>query len=199
MSTGWRPGWPPPPTTFSPSARRCSGTRRPKSGSTATPRASLQVLPGDGTLTQIEEELFRFMQILDGSEQLRTTLSGRDVSAEARRRLVEDLLSSKATPTTQRLGGLPDPGRASPRLRGPAWPSWWTGVAGEPPADGRGALGRLSWTTTSGRTWRARCAAWPATTVELRVTVDPSVLGGVRRHDRRHRGGRQRPAPARRC
>jgi F-type H+-transporting ATPase subunit delta len=65
--------------------------------------ALLQVLPGDGVLTQIEEELFRFMQILDGSEELRTILSSRDVAAEARKRLVEDLLSSKATPTTQRL------------------------------------------------------------------------------------------------
>jgi F-type H+-transporting ATPase subunit delta len=65
--------------------------------------ALLQVLPGDAVLTQIEEELFRFVQILDGSEQLRTILSSRDVTALARRRLVEDLLSSKATPTTQRL------------------------------------------------------------------------------------------------
>lgn len=65
--------------------------------------ALLEAVSGDAALTQIEEELFRFMQILDGSEELRTILSSRDVSAEARKRLVEDLLSSKATPTTLRL------------------------------------------------------------------------------------------------
>jgi F-type H+-transporting ATPase subunit delta len=65
--------------------------------------ALLQVLPSDGGLTQIEEELFRFMQVLDGTEELRTVLSSRDVSADARKRLVEDLLSAKATPTTLRL------------------------------------------------------------------------------------------------
>jgi len=65
--------------------------------------ALLQVLPSDGGLTQIEEELFRFMQVLDGTEALRTVLSSRDVPADARKRLVEDLLSAKATPTTQRL------------------------------------------------------------------------------------------------
>ena len=65
--------------------------------------ALLQVLAGDAILTQIEEDLFRFMQILDGSEELRTILSSRDVSAEARKRLVEDLLSSKTTPTTTQL------------------------------------------------------------------------------------------------
>jgi len=65
--------------------------------------ALLQVLPGDSGLTQIEEELFRFMQILDGSEPLRNALSSRDVSAEARKQLVEDLLSTRATPTTLSL------------------------------------------------------------------------------------------------
>jgi F-type H+-transporting ATPase subunit delta len=65
--------------------------------------ALLQVLPSDGGLTQIEEELFRFMQVLDGTEELRIVLSSRDVPAAARKRLVEDLLSAKATPTTQRL------------------------------------------------------------------------------------------------
>jgi F-type H+-transporting ATPase subunit delta len=65
--------------------------------------AVLQVLPGNGTLTQIEEEIFRFVRILDGSVELRTVLASRDVSSDARKRLVEDLLSSKATPTTVRL------------------------------------------------------------------------------------------------
>jgi F-type H+-transporting ATPase subunit delta len=65
--------------------------------------ALLQPLSGDATLTQIEEDLFRFMQILDGSDQLRTVLASRDFSADARKQLVEDLLSSRATPTTLRL------------------------------------------------------------------------------------------------
>ena len=65
--------------------------------------ALLQELTGDSGLTQVEEDLFRFLQIIDGSEQLRASLSSRDVSADSRKRLVEDLLSNRAAPTTLRL------------------------------------------------------------------------------------------------
>jgi F-type H+-transporting ATPase subunit delta len=65
--------------------------------------ALLQVLPGDSDLTQVEEDLFRFLQIIDGSEQLRASLSSREVSADARKKLVGDLLSGRAAPTTLSL------------------------------------------------------------------------------------------------
>ncbi len=65
--------------------------------------AVLEVLPADGGLNEVEDELFRFMRIVGGSEDLRTTFSSREVSAEARKRLVEDLLTSRSTPTTLRL------------------------------------------------------------------------------------------------
>jgi F-type H+-transporting ATPase subunit delta len=61
------------------------------------------VLPDDRGLTQVEEDLFRFLQIIDASVQLRTALSSREVSAGARKQLVEDLLSTRATPTTLSL------------------------------------------------------------------------------------------------
>lgn len=56
-------------------------------------------------LDEVEDELFRFMQVVDSSEELRAVLTDRDVEADARRSLVVDLLSDKATPQTLRLAG----------------------------------------------------------------------------------------------
>lgn len=67
--------------------------------------AVLLPLRGDNELSQVEDELFRFMRVIDGSEQLKAALSDRDVPAQARRSLVEDLLAGKVAPTTLRLAG----------------------------------------------------------------------------------------------
>ena len=50
--------------------------------------------------TTIEDELFRFMRIVNGSPDLQAVLDNRDVTAPARRALVVDLLQSRATATT---------------------------------------------------------------------------------------------------
>jgi F-type H+-transporting ATPase subunit delta len=54
-------------------------------------------------LGEVEDELFRFLRIAGGSDELRGPLSDRAVPAEVRKGLVTDLLSGRATPTTVSL------------------------------------------------------------------------------------------------
>jgi F-type H+-transporting ATPase subunit delta len=56
-----------------------------------------------GKLADVEDELFRFGQIVSGTSQLAVTLSDPGASTERRVKLVEDLLKGKAQPTTLRL------------------------------------------------------------------------------------------------
>ena len=54
-------------------------------------------------LGEIEDELFRFVQVVSGSDQLRGVLTSRDVPVGAREGLVTSLLRGKATEQTLRL------------------------------------------------------------------------------------------------
>jgi F-type H+-transporting ATPase subunit delta len=56
-----------------------------------------------GDLADIEDELFRFGQIVSGSGELAVTLSDPGAATSRRVKLVEDLLKGKAKPTTLRL------------------------------------------------------------------------------------------------
>jgi len=56
-----------------------------------------------GDLDDIEDELFRFGQIVSGSGELAVTLSDPGAPTGRRVKLVEDLLKGKAKPTTLRL------------------------------------------------------------------------------------------------
>ncbi|GIF10618.1 F0F1 ATP synthase subunit delta [Actinoplanes teichomyceticus] len=57
----------------------------------------------DGKLAEIEDELFRFGQIVAGTPELAATLSDVGAPVEPRAKLVGDLLTGKAQPTTVRL------------------------------------------------------------------------------------------------
>ena len=70
-------------------------------------RLGVQALLGsvekDGKLSDAEDELFRFGQIVSGDPQLAVTLSDPGAPAERRVKLVVDLLKGKAQPATVRL------------------------------------------------------------------------------------------------
>jgi F-type H+-transporting ATPase subunit delta len=73
----------------------------------ATERLGVEALldSGDraGDLADIEDELFRFGQIVSGSGELAVTLSDPGAPSGRRVKLVEDLLKGKAKPATLRL------------------------------------------------------------------------------------------------
>jgi F-type H+-transporting ATPase subunit delta len=56
-----------------------------------------------GKLADVEDELFRFGQIVSGNSELAVTLSDPGAPTERRVKLVEDLLKGKSQPTTLRL------------------------------------------------------------------------------------------------
>jgi len=137
----------------------------------------LEQLEDRRAVENIEDELFRFMRAVNGSEELRTALSSRDLSAAARRSLVVDLLQSKALPATVRLAAyVAQVGRA--RDYEVLLAHLVDRVAAESNrrvAEVRSAVdlddaqrGHLA-EALSGVAGRA---------VQVRVTVDPAVLGG---------------------
>ena len=65
--------------------------------------AVLRAADKAGKLAEVEDELFRFGQIVSGSPELAVTLSDPSASTDRRVKLVEDLLKGKAQPTTLRL------------------------------------------------------------------------------------------------
>jgi F-type H+-transporting ATPase subunit delta len=68
--------------------------------------ALLAAAEGSDELAEVEDELFRFGQVVDGAPQLAAILADPTVPVEQRGSLVDDLLGSKARPVTIRLAKL---------------------------------------------------------------------------------------------
>ncbi len=66
-------------------------------------RALFEVARADGTLDEVEDELFRFARSYESSDALRDAITDEHVPVEKRQAIVEDLLDGKATPTTVQL------------------------------------------------------------------------------------------------
>lgn len=129
-------------------------------------------------LEEVEDELFRFTRTVDATPPLRTALSDRDLPAEVRRAVVDELLAGKVRPATLRLVDY--------------------AVAGGRPRDVVGTLDWLVEQTAEARGWRvARVRAGQevdaeeraklertlshltGAPVDLQVTVEPELLAGV--------------------
>ena len=68
----------------------------------------------EGTLADIEDELFRFARTFEGNDELRTALTDPALPAERRVAVVEDLLGGKALPASAALASfVVGAGRAS--------------------------------------------------------------------------------------
>jgi F-type H+-transporting ATPase subunit delta len=133
----------------------------------------------DGTLAQVEDELFRFAQVMADNPALAAVLGDRAVAMQRRVALVDDLLAGRADVVTVRavtvaLGGFG--GRSVPaalirlvehaaqrRNRSVAYVTVATPLTG----DGQRRLG-------------AALAARYGRDISLKTTVDPRVIGGVR-------------------
>jgi len=66
-------------------------------------RALFEVARAEGTLDEVEDELFRFARSYESSDELRNVMTDEHIPAEKRQAIVEDLLGGKATPTTVQL------------------------------------------------------------------------------------------------
>lgn len=140
--------------------------------------ALFAVARAEGTLGEVEDELFRFSQVLQGSDELREALTDPRIPASRRQQIVEDLLGGKASDTTVALVSM---------VVG-------TGRARELPdivarlvemsaaeADKEVAEVRSAVPLNDDQRKRLAEALNKATgkQVEVKVIVDPSVMGGI--------------------
>lgn len=140
--------------------------------------ALFSVARAEGTVGEVEDELFRFSQTLQGSDELRTTLTDETIPPSRRQQIVEDLLDGKASSTTAALVSMVvGTGRAS------ELPTIIRQLVEMSAAAAQREVGevRSAVPLTSDQLDRLTKALNEATgkQVEVKVIVDPSLLGGV--------------------
>src|SRR4051795_368973 len=132
----------------------------------------------EGALEKVEDELFQFSQLFQGNEQLREKLTDQSLPVEKRQAIVEDLLGQKASPLTVNLiSFLVGTGRARDL------PEIVNRLVERAAAERQRAVAEVRAAVPLDDEQRRRLteALENATgkKVELKVIVDPSVLGGV--------------------
>ncbi|MGH9211611.1 MAG: ATP synthase F1 subunit delta [Acidimicrobiales bacterium] len=140
--------------------------------------ALFAVARAEGTLGDVEEELFRFSLALEGSDELREALTDTHIPAARRQQIVEDLLGSDALPVTTALVSMVvGAGRARDL------PAIIRQLIEHSAAEANKAVAEVRSAVRLTADQRKRlAAALNAATgkqVELKVIVDPSVLGGI--------------------
>jgi F-type H+-transporting ATPase subunit delta len=150
------------------------GTERDK----AYAAAIAAVARAEGELGKVQDELFSLSRTLGGSEELLTTLTDAQVPVARRQQIVEDLLAGKVSKSTAATVSMVV---AAGRARD------LTGIADELVALGAAeggrdvAVVRSAIDLTDDQKTRLAAALQQAvgTPVDVRVVIDPSVLGGL--------------------
>jgi F-type H+-transporting ATPase subunit delta len=141
-------------------------------------RGLFEIARAEGTLDEVEDELFRFARSFESSEALRSALTDEMIPAAKRQAIIEDLLGGKATASTTQLVSMVvgfGRGRDLPaivdRLVARASSAKQQEVAEV----------RCAVALTADQQARLAAAITHATgkQVNLKVVVDPSVLGGI--------------------
>jgi len=141
-------------------------------------RALFEIARAEGTLDEVEDELFRFARSYESSDELRSALTDDMIPAAKRQAIVEDLLGGKATGTTTQLVSMvvgSGRGKDLPAIID-------TLVARASSAKNlEVAEVRSAVALTSDQQDRLKAALANATgkQVNLKVVVDPSILGGI--------------------
>ncbi len=141
-------------------------------------RALFEIARAEGTLDEVEDELFRFARSYESSEELRSALTDDLVPAEKRQAIVEDLLGGKATSTTTQLVSMvvgSGRGRDLPAIVDQLVQR----AAGSKDLDV--AEVRTAIALSADQQARLKAALENATgkSISLKTVVDASVLGGV--------------------
>jgi F-type H+-transporting ATPase subunit delta len=140
--------------------------------------AFLAVTRAEQGAGEVEDELFRFARVLEGSDELRGVLADPHVPAERRQQVVEDLLGGKASNVTVALVSMVvGAGRASDL---PAIVDEFVSMSAR---ENRREIAqvRSAIELTEDQRTRLAEALGKATgkQVDVMVIVDPSVLGGI--------------------
>ncbi|MBV9661022.1 MAG: ATP synthase F1 subunit delta [Acidimicrobiales bacterium] len=139
--------------------------------------ALLEGIADQRGLGEVEDELFRFLRVVDGSDGLKQALTSRDVPAANRRRLVADLLAAKATSQTAKLAAY------ATRVGRPRdYQDLLDYLVAKVAAESNRRLAEVrSAVELDESQIRALAGALSGALghdVEVRVTVDPDVVGG---------------------
>ncbi len=140
--------------------------------------ALFAVARAEGTLGEVEDELFRFSQTLQGSDELRDALTDPSIPASRRQQIVEDLLGGKASTTTVALVSMVVGTGRSREL-----PTIIRQLVEMSAAEANKEVAevRSAVPLTDDQRKRLAEALGEATgkQVEVKVVVDPSVMGGI--------------------
>jgi F-type H+-transporting ATPase subunit delta len=141
-------------------------------------RGLFEIARAEGTIDEVEDELFRFARLYESNEELRNALSDEQIPASRRQAIIEDLLGGKATSTTLQLISLiVGSGRARDL------PAIVDKLVARASAAKNLELAevRTAVPLTPDQETRLAAALANATgkEVNLKVVVDPSVIGGV--------------------
>jgi F-type H+-transporting ATPase subunit delta len=140
--------------------------------------ALFSIAKAEGNLDEVEDELFRFARSLEGSDALRSALTDELVPTEKRQAIVEDILGPKASPTTSQLVGL-----VVGSGRGRDLPAIVDKLVARAAAEKDKAVAEVRSAVPLTDDQKDRLAAALANAtgkqVEVKVVVDPSVLGGL--------------------
>ena len=141
-------------------------------------QALFQVAQAEGALEQVEDELFRFARILENETRLREALTDPAVEPEHRAKMVQELLGPKASPhTTNIIGFLVQQGRAR------ELPKIIDSLVKLAAEERNKAVAEVRSATPLDGDQREKLkdaiARATGKQVELKVLVDPSVVGGL--------------------
>jgi F-type H+-transporting ATPase subunit delta len=141
-------------------------------------RGIFDIAQAEGALEKVENELFQFSQLFQDNEQLREKLTDQSLPVEKRQAIVEDLLGQKASPLTVNLiSFLVGTGRAR------ELPEIVNRLVERAAAERQREVAEVRTAIPLDDEQRRRLTeALEQSTgkqIELKVIVDPSVLGGV--------------------
>ncbi|MGH9119502.1 MAG: ATP synthase F1 subunit delta [Acidimicrobiales bacterium] len=145
---------------------------------TAYAEAMFGVAQAEGDLAEVEDELFRFARALETNDELRDTLTDARIPVSRRQQIVEDLLGHQAQPVTVALASM-----AVGTGRGRDLPAIIDELVRMSAAQAEKEVAEVRSAIDLDASQRSRLAeALEKATgkaVEVKVVVDPSVLGGV--------------------
>ena len=140
--------------------------------------ALLAVARSEGSLAEVEDELFRFARLLEANDDLRTTLTDASLPVSRRQQIVEDLLGGRANPTTTALVSMVVGTGRSRDL-----PAIIDELVKLSAAEGNREVAEVrsavDLTDDQKQRLAAALEAKTGKKVELKVIIDPTVLGGL--------------------
>jgi F-type H+-transporting ATPase subunit delta len=141
-------------------------------------QALLAIAQAEGALERLQDELYAFAKAVDGNRELREALTDAALPAENKRAVVEDILGERAHPLTTTLASfLVEAGQA--RRLGPITEE----LAREAAARSERRLAEVrtavALSDAQRRELEAALTKVAGQPVELKVVVDPTVVGGV--------------------